>query len=233
MNHKNNLLNKIISNTETIGIIGLGYVGLPLAVNFAQAGIKVIGFDNNTEKVKKINKGENYINDIRDAVLREVVEKITFCATTNFKKIKKCDALLICVPTPLDKFRKPDMSYIESACKAIGKNMKTGTFISLESTTYPTTTEELMLPLIEEASKQNPYFEHEFVPHAKGDEESRMFGTTEGVKNYNSDSFPPKRGMRQPGNDIGMDDTEGGQPATSNQASSMAKISGSPTPPNA
>ncbi|NQU86710.1 MAG: hypothetical protein HQ541_13205 [Mariniphaga sp.] len=152
INHKNNLLNKIISNTETIGIIDLGYVGLPLAVNFAQAGIKVIGFDNNTEKVEKINTGENYINDIRDAVLREVVKKITFCATTNFKRIKECDALLICVPTPFDKFRKPNMSYIESACKAIGKNMKTGTFISLESTTYPTTTEEFMLPIIEKES---------------------------------------------------------------------------------
>ena len=146
------LLAKIASNTETTGVIGLGYVGLPLAVNFAQAGVKVIGFDKSQSKVDKINHGENYIKDIRDAVLREVVGNIKLTATTDFTRIKECDALLICVPTPLDKFRKPDMSYIESACIAIGQNMKPGTFISLESTTYPTTTEEFMLPLIEEFS---------------------------------------------------------------------------------
>lgn len=151
------LLQKISSNTETIGVIGLGYVGLPLAVNFAQAGVRVIGFDKSQTKVDKINHGENYIKDIRDAVLREVVGNIKLTATTDFTRIKECDALLICVPTPLDKFRKPDMSYIESACIAIGQNMKSGTFISLESTTYPTTTEEFMLPLIEESSKQNPF----------------------------------------------------------------------------
>lgn len=143
------LLKKIESNTQVVGIIGLGYVGLPLAVGFAQAGVKVIGFDKSLEKVDKINRGDNYIKDIRDAVLREVVENIRLCATTDFSRIKECDALLICVPTPLDKFRKPDMSYIESACISIGQNMKPGTFISLESTTYPTTTEDFMLPIIE------------------------------------------------------------------------------------
>ena len=146
------LLQKIASNTEIVGIIGLGYVGLPLAVGFAQAGVKVIGFDKSQNKVDQINSGHNYIKDIRDAVLREVVENITLCATTDFSRIKECDALLICVPTPLDKFRKPDMSYIESACISIGQNMKPGTFISLESTTYPTTTEDFMLPIIERES---------------------------------------------------------------------------------
>lgn len=146
------LLQKIASNTETIGVIGLGYVGLPLAVSFAQTGVKVIGFDKSSDKVDKINNGENYIKDIRDAVLREVVGNIKLTATTDFTRIKECDALLICVPTPLDKFRKPDMSYIESACIAIGLNMKPGTFISLESTTYPTTTEDFMLPIIERES---------------------------------------------------------------------------------
>lgn len=100
-----------------------------------------------------INNGENYIGDIRDAVLREVViDSLTLTATTDFTRLKECDAILICVPTPLDKFRKPDMSYIESACMDIGKNMKPGTFISLESTTYPTTTEDFMLPIIEKES---------------------------------------------------------------------------------
>lgn len=156
MNYKNQILEKISNNTEVVGIIGLGYVGLPLAVNFAEAGVQVIGFDKSKAKVNKINSGENYIKDIRDAVLREVVDNITLKATTDFSLMKECDALIICVPTPLDKFRKPDMSYIEASCIAIGQNMKPGTFISLESTTYPTTTEDLMLPLIEETSKQNP-----------------------------------------------------------------------------
>lgn len=152
MNFKSQILEKIANNTEVVGIIGLGYVGLPLAVNFAQACVKVIGFDKSKEKVNKINSGENYIKDIRDAVLREVVDKVTLEATTDFTRMKECDALIICVPTPLDKFRKPDMSYIEASCIAIGQNMKPGTFISLESTTYPTTTEDLMLPIIEKES---------------------------------------------------------------------------------
>lgn len=153
MNYKEQILERIANNTEVVGIIGLGYVGLPLAVNFAEAGVKVIGFDKTEQKVNKINSGENYIKDIRDAVLREVVvDKITLQATTDFSRIKECDALIICVPTPLDKFRKPDMSYIESSCIDIGRNMKPGVFISLESTTYPTTTEDFMLPIIEQES---------------------------------------------------------------------------------
>lgn len=152
MTYKEQILTKIQSNHEVIGVIGLGYVGLPLAVNFAEAGIKVIGFDKSQQKVDKINHGDNYIADIRDAVLREVVENVHLGATTDFSRINECDALLICVPTPLDRFRKPDMSYIEAACTEIGKHIKPGTFISLESTTYPTTTEDLMLPIIEKES---------------------------------------------------------------------------------
>ena len=157
MTQKEQLLQKIASNSEVVGIIGLGYVGLPLAVNFAEAGVHVIGFEKSKEKADLVNNGDNYIGDIRDAVLREVVvDKLTLEATTDFSRMKECDALIIAVPTPLDKFRKPDMSYIESACIEIGKNMKSGTFISLESTTYPTTTEDFMLPILEEYSKQNP-----------------------------------------------------------------------------
>lgn len=152
MNHAEQILEKIESNQVIVGIIGLGYVGLPLAVNFAEAGVKVIGFDKNQDKVDRINRGDNYIGDIRDAVLREVVEKIKLVATCDFSRIKECDALLICVPTPLDIFRKPDMHFIEQACIEIGLNMKSGTFISLESTTYPTTTEDFMLPIIEKES---------------------------------------------------------------------------------
>jgi UDP-N-acetyl-D-glucosamine dehydrogenase len=152
MKHKTQLLSKIAANQEVVGIIGLGYVGLPLAVNFAEAGIRVIGFDKNQQKVDKINHGDNYIKDIRDAVLRKVVEDITLTATTDFSRIKECDALLICVPTPLDRFKKPDMHYIADACTEIGRYMKAGTFVCLESTTYPTTTEDFMLPIIEHES---------------------------------------------------------------------------------
>jgi UDP-N-acetyl-D-glucosamine dehydrogenase len=153
MTHKETILNKIKNNTEIVGIIGLGYVGLPLAVNFAEAGVHVIGFEKNQEKADMVNKGYNYIGDIRDAVLREVVmEKLTLEATTDVTRMEECDAFIIAVPTPLDKFRKPDMSYIESACLDIGRNMQAGTFVSLESTTYPTTTEDFMLPIIEKES---------------------------------------------------------------------------------
>jgi len=153
MRFKKEIIEKIKNNSEIIGIIGLGYVGLPLAVNFAEAGVHVIGFEKSKEKADLVNNGDNYIGDIRDAVLREVVvEKLTLEATTDFSRMKECDALIIAVPTPLDKFRKPDMSYIKSACLDIGRNMKAGAFVSLESTTYPTTTEEFMLPIIERES---------------------------------------------------------------------------------
>ncbi len=152
MNYKDTFLQKAENKELVVGVIGLGYVGLPLAVGFAEAGLHVVGFDKNEQKVSKINNGENYIKDVRDAALREVVNNVIFHATTDFSQMKECDALLICVPTPLDRFKKPDMSYIQSACEEIGRYMKPGTFISLESTTYPTTTEDFMLPIIEKES---------------------------------------------------------------------------------
>lgn len=152
MTNKEQILEKITSNEAIVGIIGLGYVGLPLAVSFAQANIKVIGFDKNPEKVRKINSGENYIGDITEQELQSVVNGEYLIATDRFDRIFECNVLIICVPTPLDIFKKPDMSYIESACREIGQNMKPGTFISLESTTYPTTTENLMMPILERES---------------------------------------------------------------------------------
>ena len=152
MTYKEEILQKAEHKKLVVGIIGLGYVGLPLAVGFAEAGVHVVGFDKNEQKVNKINNGDNYIKDVRDAALREVVDNVTFHATSDFSQMKECDALLICVPTPLDRFKKPDMSFIQSACEEIGKHMKPGTFISLESTTYPTTTEDFMLPIIEQES---------------------------------------------------------------------------------
>lgn len=152
MDNKQQILTKIASKDLKIGVIGLGYVGLPLAVGFALGQNNVLGFDKSEKKVLKINNGDNYISDIREEDFAEVTQKGYFTATTNFSKIAECDALLICVPTPLDRFKKPDMNYIQEACTTIGRNMSPGTFISLESTTYPTTTEHFMLPIIEKES---------------------------------------------------------------------------------
>lgn len=152
MNNSASILKKIESNQFVIGVVGLGYVGLPLAVNFAQSEVNVIGFEKNPTKVEKINNAENYIADISDKDLRDVIQNKKLIATTNFKILNECDAIIICVPTPLDIFKKPDMSYIESACIEIGRNMRPSTFICLESTTYPTTTENFMMPIIEKES---------------------------------------------------------------------------------
>ena len=153
MSNFNKFLQKIANKTVKVGVVGLGYVGLPLAVAFAQNDVEVLGFEKDEEKVEAVNSAQNYIGDIMDANLSKVVlETKKISATTDFSRIKECAAVLICVPTPLDKFKKPDMSYIERACIDIGKNMKTGTFISLESTTYPTTTESFMKPVIERES---------------------------------------------------------------------------------
>lgn len=146
------ILNKIKDNKETVGVLGLGYVGLPLAVTFAKRNVNILGFEKNESKVVKVNNSENYIGDVSDQDLRDVIESGNLTATSDFSRMDECDALIICVPTPLDKFKKPDMKYIEGACKEIGKYMKKGTFIALESTTYPTTTENFMLPIIEKES---------------------------------------------------------------------------------
>lgn len=132
--------------------MGLGYVGLPLAVTFAKKNISVLGFEKNPVKAGKVNAGTNYIGDVADADLKGVVAGGKLSATEDFSRISECDAVIICVPTPLDRFKKPDMSFIENACMEIGRYMKKGTFISLESTTYPTTTENLMLPILEKES---------------------------------------------------------------------------------
>jgi UDP-N-acetyl-D-glucosamine dehydrogenase len=152
MNNFDNIIKKINDNSIVVGVIGLGYVGLPLAVTFARKGITVLGFEKSIKKAESINAGKNYIGDVTDDDLKKVVQEKKLSATTDFSRIKECDAVIICVPTPLDKFKKPDMSYIENSCIDIGRNMKLGTFISLESTTYPTTTEDFMKPIIEKES---------------------------------------------------------------------------------
>lgn len=146
------ILNKITDNSVKVGVIGLGYVGLPLAVSFASSGISVIGFEKSRTKISKINSGENYISDISDKIWQEAMLNKKLSASDDFSLLSDCQAILICVPTPLDQFHKPDMSYIESACTSIGRNMKLGTFVCLESTTYPTTTEDVVLPILEKES---------------------------------------------------------------------------------
>ena len=152
MSASEEILKKIENNTVKVAIIGLGYVGLPLAVSFARRGIAVLGFEKSEQKVQSVNEGRNYIGDVDDAELARLIQEKMLSATTDFSRISDCEAIVICVPTPLDKFKKPDMSYIANACIDIGRNMKKGTFISLESTTYPTTTEEFMKPIIERES---------------------------------------------------------------------------------
>jgi UDP-N-acetyl-D-glucosamine dehydrogenase len=147
------ILQKAADGTIRVGIIGLGYVGLPLAVTFARKGVAVLGFEKSEKKAAAVNAGQNYIGDVENADLETVVgDAKKLSATTDFSRIGECDAALICVPTPLDKFKEPDMSYIENACIDIGRNMKQGVFISLESTTYPTTTEQFIKPIIERES---------------------------------------------------------------------------------
>jgi UDP-N-acetyl-D-glucosamine dehydrogenase len=152
MGNLESIMKRIEDKSVIVGIIGLGYVGLPLAVSFARKGVGVLGFEKSAKKAEAVNAGANYIGDIKDEELSAMVAGKRLSATTDFARIKECDAVIICVPTPLDKFKKPDMSFIESSCVDIGRNMKSGTFVSLESTTYPTTTEDLMKPLIERES---------------------------------------------------------------------------------
>jgi UDP-N-acetyl-D-glucosamine dehydrogenase len=141
---------RIISGEARVGILGLGYVGLPLAVEFGAAGLKVTGFDLSEAKVNSLNKGESYIQDVETARLKALVDKGLVQATTDFSKIRECDALIICVPTPLSKTKDPDLSMVVSATRKIAENMRVGQVVVLESTTYPGTTDELILPMLSE-----------------------------------------------------------------------------------
>lgn len=144
-----NLQGKINDKTAVIGVIGLGYVGLPLAVEFANNSFTVIGIDIDIGKVEQINRGENYIADVSNDNLKELVSSNIIIATTDFSVLTKIDAVIICVPTPLNKLKDPDVSYILSVLDQLVKYVHTDMFISLESTTYPGTTRELILPALE------------------------------------------------------------------------------------
>lgn len=149
---KKELLKKIEDKTIVAGVVGLGYVGLPLAVEKAKAGFKTIGFDVQKGKVDLVNSGKNYIGDVVDNDLAKLVNSKMLTATTDFSFIKDVDFVAICVPTPLDKHQEPDISYVRDSAVSVSKHLHKGMMVVLESTTYPGTTEELLKPILEEGS---------------------------------------------------------------------------------
>lgn len=149
---KQQILEKIQNKEMVVGVVGLGYVGLPLAVEKAKAGFKTIGFDVQEKKVKMVNEGHNYIGDVVNEDLETIVKSGMLSATSDYSFIKNVNFVAICVPTPLDDYQQPDISYVKASTQEIAKHMKKGTIVVLESTTYPGTTEELIKPLLEEGS---------------------------------------------------------------------------------
>ena len=149
---KDILLKKINNREIVCGVVGLGYVGLPLAVEKAKAGFKTIGFDVQSKKVYMVNQGHNYIGDVVNSDLSQLVADQKLCATSDFSFIKDVDFVAICVPTPLDAHQEPDISCVKSSAEAIAGYLKRNTMVVLESTTYPGTTEELIKPILEKGS---------------------------------------------------------------------------------
>ncbi len=139
------LREKITNRTARVGVLGLGYVGLPLAVEFASAGFEVVGIDVQHSKVEQFNRGQSYVKDVKDDVFKRLTESGKLRATTDYSVIRELDTIDICVPTPLRKTKDPDMSYVVAATDAIAEHMHAGLLVMLESTTYPGTTDELVL----------------------------------------------------------------------------------------
>ncbi|HWB83025.1 MAG TPA: nucleotide sugar dehydrogenase [Bryobacteraceae bacterium] len=142
------LAEKIRNHTARVGIVGLGYVGLPLAVEFAKAGFQVTGIDVSADKTKRVNAGDSYVGDVPSATLAPLAKSGTLRATTDFSAVLELDTINICVPTPLRKTKDPDMSFIVSSCQEIARHFHAGLLVILESTTYPGTTDELVLPML-------------------------------------------------------------------------------------
>jgi UDP-N-acetyl-D-glucosamine dehydrogenase len=145
------ILNRIDQKTFVVGVVGLGYVGLPLALCFAEKGFRTIGLDVDGTKPQRLLKGESYIKHIPPERIRAAVAGGHFTATTDFARIAECDGVLIAVPTPLNRNREPDMTYITSTCESIAPHLRRGQLIVLESTTYPGTTREVMVPILEKS----------------------------------------------------------------------------------
>lgn len=153
MNQKDTLLSKINNKEHVVGIIGLGYVGLPLALEFVSKSVKTIGFDIDATKIPVLNSGKSYIKHISSERIGEAVKTGLFEATADFSRIPEVDAVIIAVPTPLNKHREPDLSYVENSAKVAAQYLREGQLVVLESSTYPGTTKEILLPLLEKAGK--------------------------------------------------------------------------------
>ncbi len=145
-----NLKTKIQEKTAVIGVVGLGYVGLPMAVTVARKGFKVVGVDVSEHAVTNVNNGVNYIGDVDDAELKQLVENKMLSASLSYECMNECDVIMVAVPTPLDKYQQPDSSYIRSSIKSLAENVSKDTLVILESTTYPGTTQEILVPAFEE-----------------------------------------------------------------------------------
>lgn len=145
---------KIRSKQASIAVIGLGYVGLPLVKTFLENGFKVIGFDVDSQKVDQLNKGKSYIRDVKGEELKDHLKKKEFQATSDYKKLSQVDVIIICVPTPLDSHRNPDLSFVLQTTETISRNWGKGQLVVLESTTYPGTTEEEILPILENTGRK-------------------------------------------------------------------------------
>ena len=145
---KNEIINLIKDKRAHVGVIGLGYVGLPLATEFAGRGFNATGFEVDEKKVEQINAGQSYIGDVSTRQVKEAVDAGRLRATINFDHLKECDAIIICVPTPLRKTKEPDVSFILSAAEEIKQRLRRGQLVILESTTYPGTTDEVLLPML-------------------------------------------------------------------------------------
>ncbi len=150
------LANKISSKAAVVGVIGQGYVGLPLGLVFSEAGFHVIAFDIDTKKVEALSKGESYIKHVGPQRVAAAVRSGRFSATCDFDRLRECDAILICVPTPLGSHREPDNSYIHATARDIAKRLRPGQLVVLESTTYPGTTDEEVLPILEQSGLKSP-----------------------------------------------------------------------------
>ena len=152
MTNTKELLNKIEQRTYTVGIVGLGYVGLPLMWTFYEAGLPVIGFDIDEQKIDNIKQGTPYIKHLGSDMMEKLAASERCVATADFTRLNEPDAILLCVPTPLDHHREPDMSFVEKTTETVSQNLREGQLIILESTTWPGTTEELMIPILEKNS---------------------------------------------------------------------------------
>lgn len=164
MKNLDELREKITSRTAIIGVIGLGYVGLPFAVEKAKVGFQVIGIEQNPVRAERVNSADNYISDVKDDDLKHVVATGNLRAITGFDCLPEIDVLVICVPTPLSKNLTPDLTYVESVTKSISKYLRKGQLVTLESTTYPGTTDEIIQPILEQSGlKQGVDF---FLAHS-------------------------------------------------------------------